>query len=174
MLIREFIGADCMIAKQEVLVGKVLEVVVDPNRPKLVALIVGRDKKKNNWKILKIVNVIDGWNGLVWIKSRDSLFTFKQAKIVADIFEQGYLVIGRWALNKDLQRIGKIVDFDFDLLTGAINNFHLEKGVGWWKQKRIIGARMFIEVIQKGVVFDINGSADLRLQKIQEVELVIQ
>lgn len=174
MLIREFIGADCMIAKQEVSVGKVIEVVVDPNRPKIVALIVGRNRKKSNWKIIKIVSVIDGWNGLVWIRSRESVISFDRARLIANIFEQGYLVLGRWALNKNLDKIGKIRDFDFDLLTGMINNFHVEKGVGWWKQKRIIGARLFIEIISKGVVFDLDNTADLRLQKIQEVELVIQ
>ncbi len=174
MLIREFVGADCMIAKQEVLVGKVVEVVVDPNRPKIVALIVGQDEKKSKRKIVKIASVIDGWNGLVWIKSRENLLDFDKAKIIADIVGRGYLVLDRWALNKNLDRIGRIMDFDFDLLTGMINNFHLEKGIGWWKQKRIIGARLFIEIIAKGVVFDLESSADLRLQKIQEVELVIQ
>lgn len=174
MLIGEFIGADCMVSKQEVLVGKVMEVIVDPSRPKVVALLVGRDKKVDSWKVLKIVDVVDGWNGLVWIKSRDRLLSFPRAKIIANIFRSGYLVIGRRALNKNLVKIGKVVDFDFDLLSGEIKNFHIENGVGWWKEKRIIGSQLFIEIISRGVVFDLDNISAMRLRKVQEVELVVQ
>jgi len=174
MLIGQIMGADCLVTKHEVQVGKIMEVLVDPGRPQVVALVVGRGKQKRQWRILKVGDILEAWNGLVWIGSREKLLKQSEVKILTDIWKNNYLVLGKKALNKSLDVFGRITDFEFDLLSGQIISFQIEKGLGWWKQKRIISGKLFIEILNKGVVFDLEGMEEKYLQKVQEIEMVVQ
>lgn len=173
MLIAEIIKSECRLWYEEIYLGKVAEVVVDPQRPRVISFVVKKEVKTDNIYFIKIAEVVDFWNGNLWVRKKEAMKTALDLPIINQYFEKELLVFGRRALDKNGNTLGRITNFNFDMISGLILDFEIESGWGFWRKKRLIPGKYFVEIVNNGVVFDIENQG-FKLRRVKEAELAVR
>lgn len=173
MLVAEIIKSECRLWYDEAYLGKVVEVVVDPQRPRVISFVIKKDTGNSQVFYIKIVEIVDFWNGNLWVKKKEAVKTAFDLPVINQYYEKELLVFGRRALDKNGNYLGRIINFNFDMISGLISDFELENGWGFWKKRRLIPGKYFIEVTTDGVIFEIENEG-LKFKRAKEVELAVR
>lgn len=172
MRISEIIKSKCCIWQKEAELARVYDVIVDIQKPRIIALLA-RKKNAGNWLLIKMVDVVESWGKVVWLRDPEVLLPIENMPNIKMIVENNLLVLGRKAINTNGKVLGRITDLNFDLISGMIMNFEIERGFGFWKKNLLINSKYFLEVTNRGVIFEIDNDG-LKMQEIRQVELAIR
>lgn len=169
MQVTKIINCDCLLKSTGELLGKVVEVVVGPTRPRLEGFVI----KKNRWiggaEVVEIERVVDFWNRNLLIKKG---VASKKSRINCHrIIRSKKMVLGRRAYGLNGEKLGIVSDIYFDIYTGWIDKFVVDSGVGFWKKSRIYLSNTYVEANQKGVVFDVGGNILKVKKQVEAVEM---
>ena len=168
----DILGSDCLIKDNNNLYGRVEDIIVDLSRPKVAGVVVSTKEPVIEKRFLKIGDIVEFWDKEIFFREENCLKKIDNLVMISSIYNDKLLTINRYGFNSKGKKLGRVVDFDFDLISGWIENFHLVSGFYWWKEYSMINGKYFLEITKRGVIFDIEDGVKVS-RKVQEVELAV-
>ncbi|MBU0648018.1 hypothetical protein KJ855_02460 [Patescibacteria group bacterium] len=160
--------SDCYAKKKTI--GRIVEVIVSVNKPRVIGIVVRKGIVGGKLYFVSVENIVKMEGKILYTKNYHEISQAENN--VEKIYRSGLLVMGRVAYDKQKNRLGRIVDFDFDEDSGWINRFSVDKGLAWWRQSKILPGRYFVEIRKNGVYFDVPDGLEV-LKESAELELAV-
>lgn len=147
----------------------VFDVISDAKKPKIKYFVIKKEWWSQDRLLVKWENVVKFENNVLWLGTENLLgINGREARVE---YKDNRLLLGRRALTLSGTNIGRVGDVEFDLTTGGIVDYEIEKGFGFWKNKRWIKSRYFVEINDRGVIFS-DEVDKMKMKKIVEMEMV--
>ncbi|MFA4930512.1 MAG: PRC-barrel domain-containing protein [Patescibacteria group bacterium] len=165
----KIINSRCRVRQSNRMLGRVVELVVDANKPRVIALLIKKSRWTKEVRIIDIDRAVDWWNGVMQVQGR--ILNHKLMTISKQLVQDKIMVLGRRAYSIGGERLGVVTDVSFNLVDGWIDHFVVDNGFGLWKKSTVLSADCYVETNQKGVIFK-TGAALVKMKSQVELELI--
>jgi len=127
----------------------VKDVVMDPERGKVVALVVNVNKKE----VLAPYDIIK-WNDVIRIMSRENITPSEDIIRVNEVMKSGIEIMANSVVTEDGERLGKVFDYTVNPNTFDLRKIYCAKSLlGMFRyDSRIIPVKKIVEVLEDRIV----------------------
>lgn len=122
----EILNKPVLTQKENLQVGKVSEVIVDPEKGRVVGFLIYQIFQKP--KVVSEIDVLDLTNEGLLIISKEALISSTENTQIQEIFKQKIKILKSRAITESKKNLGTVEDFLIETDTACITKFYI-KGV---------------------------------------------
>jgi uncharacterized protein YrrD len=130
--------------------GRVRDVVVDPNTGEIPALWV---KSVEGIQLLSVTEIQRWSREEIWVESLSDLISAEEFPRLQQVLQNEIRIIGVsvFEQREKPQLIGKCKDLSFDTLSPKLLSLEVESGILFWKNVRVIHRKQILEIKESGI-----------------------
>lgn len=143
----DIIGSEVIAKRQKLLIGKVVEIIINPADGKLAGLLIEEGRTKGKIKALAEKDIFGFGQGLILIDDYNNLGEIKDIVRIKKLSDEGIKIVKIKVYTVSGFYLGKVRDYTIDLAAKKIARLYINpKFFGQLTSDLVVGSEMIVTI----------------------------